>query len=506
LAIGLGVVVCLWFVFWLVQRCYNWLARSCNRVLAIWWERLLTLRLARWLAIPGDRMNPSPLARFIWFLVAAIIFIFLLACILDHGAIAALNWPAFKFMQSLRGPVLDSFFSIVTLIGSPKAMLALMVLIGVWYWVQKDWRHLFFWLLGIILVGGAVGLFKIVIPEPRPLGFNMVAHSNGFPSGHTALSTVAFGLLAFWVTLEFEMTWRSAWRVLTVFVLFLIGVSRLYLGAHWLWDVIAGWSLAAAVWLFVTALYRRTPDSGTARFQGCSRWVILLLVLLSSLFFAWRGYAKELYRTTPIWEKRTETLLSWLHSPHQGIPQYFENRIGNQGLPMNIQWLGHASCIRKQLKKMGWQPAHSAWDIANLVKRFTLKRAQDHLPLFVRRYQGKLPDVVFVRPAEKANDILELYLWTSGVKIQGSGSHVLVGFLNQRSAKDSENHVDSIAKIQYRSGNLGSQFSRDLGSSYRYKRVKVVGLPATKTVQGWAGDTWLIYPRSPLREGSRICR
>ena len=328
LLFGLCVIVCLWFIFWLIQRFFSGLARACNRLFIHLWNKWRHSRFVSWIAIPEDPSNASPFKRLAWFLVAAIIFIVLWVCVLNQTGLAALNWPAFKLIQSLRNQGLDSFFSVVTLMGSPKAMIILMGVMAIWYGVQRDWKTLFFWFLGLCLVGGAVFVFKIIVPEPRPLGFNYVAATHGFPSGHTALSTIAFGLLAYWTTLKLAPSWRSIWRGMTLVLLFLIAISRLYLGAHWLWDVISGFALAGSVWLLVTMLYRRSNASSQVRFQSSSTWLTLCVVVVTSGFFVYKNYAKELYRTTPIWEKRTESIASWLQSPHQGIPQFLENRVG----------------------------------------------------------------------------------------------------------------------------------------------------------------------------------
>ena len=71
-----------------------------------------------------------------------------------------------------------------------------------------------------------------------------------FPSGHSYVSALIAGSLACLGLLYFVSPW--GWLAAVGFVVFagLVGISRIYLGAHFPSDVAAGWILAAAVlWL-----------------------------------------------------------------------------------------------------------------------------------------------------------------------------------------------------------------------------------------------------------------
>ncbi|WP_295814949.1 phosphatase PAP2 family protein [uncultured Nitratireductor sp.] len=100
-------------------------------------------------------------------------------------------------------------------------------------------------------------------PRPDIVEHLDVIHTASFPSGHATVTTVAYLTLAALVT-RFFPDWRVRLYVLAVavFVSFLVGVSRVYLGVHWPSDVAAGWALGAAwasfTWLCLSllALYR----------------------------------------------------------------------------------------------------------------------------------------------------------------------------------------------------------------------------------------------------------
>jgi undecaprenyl-diphosphatase len=96
---------------------------------------------------------------------------------------------------------------------------------------------------------------KIVLDRPRPpVATRVVVETNeSLPSGHATMSLVVIGALV-------VLAWagRSVQtRVLLVLAaaawVGLVGTTRIYLGVHWLSDVVAGWAVGAA-WLTVCAL------------------------------------------------------------------------------------------------------------------------------------------------------------------------------------------------------------------------------------------------------------
>ena len=121
-------------------------------------------------------------------------------------------------------------------------------------------------LLVIGLAGGVVlseGLKALFERERPPAAFQAVETLNAsFPSGHALLSTVFYLTVAVMMTRAFPKRRLMAY-VLGVGMVFalLIGLTRVYLGAHWASDVMAGWCVGAAwamaLWLVSYAVERR---------------------------------------------------------------------------------------------------------------------------------------------------------------------------------------------------------------------------------------------------------
>ena len=134
--------------------------------------------------------------------------------------------------------------------------------------------------VGIILLlsNGLNTAFKWIFHSPRPYWINpdlkalSVESSFGIPSGHVMISTSVWGRIAMWV----KKSWYAA--VITV-MLFFIGFSRLYLGVHFLSDVVAGWLLGISLLIILSQI-----EKPIARWLGKLKFSTkVLLAFLSSL-------------------------------------------------------------------------------------------------------------------------------------------------------------------------------------------------------------------------------
>jgi undecaprenyl-diphosphatase len=100
---------------------------------------------------------------------------------------------------------------------------------------------------------------KLAIARPRPgVPVRLIdASGYAFPSGHAAQSLACYGALAIIAAVLIDDR-RARVLVCTVAALtaFVVGLSRVVLGAHWFSDVVAGWVLAGG-WLAVLLTGRR---------------------------------------------------------------------------------------------------------------------------------------------------------------------------------------------------------------------------------------------------------
>jgi membrane-associated phospholipid phosphatase len=116
--------------------------------------------------------------------------------------------------------------------------LGLVLLVLAFWRRSKKWMRIFAaMILACALAGAGARVVKIAVGRPRPAveseagwkGPSLSARNNSLPSGHTAASTAFFATLAF-----------ACWRIglPLMIVPLLIGVSRVYVNAHYLSDVV----------------------------------------------------------------------------------------------------------------------------------------------------------------------------------------------------------------------------------------------------------------------------
>ncbi|WP_201511399.1 phosphatase PAP2 family protein [Psychrobacter alimentarius] len=163
---------------------------------------------------------------------------------------------AIGFFETLQTSTLDVMYTSVTHMGSVwfVACLSAAVILFLWFKARDKWATLFF----IIAVGGTgalTWLLKQIYERGRP-SINEAIDAIGFsfPSGHSMGSLVFYGFLIYLVirSRQNKVIKISLSIVLGLLVL-LIGTSRIYLGAHFPSDIIAGY-IAGTIWLTLCIL------------------------------------------------------------------------------------------------------------------------------------------------------------------------------------------------------------------------------------------------------------
>ena len=133
-------------------------------------------------------------------------------------------------------PWAELFFRGITELGSDYFY---MILIAVGFWTVDKRASI---LTAFVLVASSTSNYwlKITFKNPRPPATNWlpgVRVSNySLPSGHAQNSMTILG----WLGIKIKTWWM---RTLSVVLIGLIGLSRVYIGVHWLGDVVAGWAV-----------------------------------------------------------------------------------------------------------------------------------------------------------------------------------------------------------------------------------------------------------------------
>ena len=190
----------------------------------------------------------------------------------DDGELAGLDQPVLDAAVATRTPFNQTALTVFTDIGGPVGMpilASLNVAFMVWKW--KSWSPLVLTLAAALGSLGMTVVGKRLIGRSRPpreLAVPPYENSPSFPSGHTLNATVIIGVLVYLWLLHLA-TKRARFWAGTAGVVFVgaMGLSRVYLGHHWLTDVIAGWLLGLA-WLTIVVTAHRLHLTIRRRREG----------------------------------------------------------------------------------------------------------------------------------------------------------------------------------------------------------------------------------------------
>ncbi|MCU7500657.1 MAG: phosphatase PAP2 family protein [Ignavibacteria bacterium] len=174
---------------------------------------------------------------------------------IDEMVIQALRDP--DNYSKPKGPyALIGIMRDITSLGGATFVTLITVIVAIYLILEKKRRSLMLVLLATLGGGLLESILKTLIARQRPgaLFQLMPEYSHSFPSGHSMMSAVVYLSLAVLLArIQKRRIIRIYVVIVALFLTFIIGISRIYLGVHYPTDVLAGWALGLAwasfVWL-----------------------------------------------------------------------------------------------------------------------------------------------------------------------------------------------------------------------------------------------------------------
>jgi undecaprenyl-diphosphatase len=165
---------------------------------------------------------------------------------------------AINYTLQIRSEALSNIFEYITVLGNVGPNTILTILVIAVLIKQKKIRAALFFIINILGIWGINSLLKELFKRTRPPGKWLVnAAGYSFPSGH-AMIYMGFSLLLIYYIIIFFTKGKERWILSAVILTLavLVGLSRIYLGVHYLSDVLTGWSIAA-LWTSISiTIYR----------------------------------------------------------------------------------------------------------------------------------------------------------------------------------------------------------------------------------------------------------
>lgn len=431
-------VFCL--TLWLVKGLVVKLLNGSHKLIAYFWQssqsRSSIKRLDSWLRDPH---HPQSTRQINWALACVTVtFASLLGgtMLCHYPNLLQINSPIYNFIASLHQSLFTAFFLMVSLFSNATTLIIAWLAGALCLCFQRQWTILAHWLLGFLLILFWVGISHLFIYSPHPSAIILFGQGNAFPSIETALTVTLWGLLG--VIAEDQITHplhRKALYYGLSLTMGLLILARLYLGVHWLTDVIGGFLCGLWTLSLTTLLLRRYPRP-LFKFTTFFLSVIVTLVLVWAVLML-QSYQKYNHYMRPFWPSYEQSTADWWSPKAETPPLYRNNRIGKPVHLINIQWLGHIETIEATLKAMGWH-IQPKTNLISLINNLASHDKTSKSPVLPPLYLGHRPVLVAVKPLPGIKQTLLLQLWVSKITLKDSTLPLWSGSLEYQSTHPHE--------------------------------------------------------------------
>jgi undecaprenyl-diphosphatase len=186
---------------------------------------------------------------------------FILSYLIHQPGTQRVDYTVTRYMQAHRSYLLDVWALGFTILGNTPVLIGIgLVAAALMYWRKRPRAALLcvFSLVGVPLNYAIKGLFDRPRPDSNLVEVLAPTVGLSFPSGHAMASTALFGFLGLLCWLH-APTPRSRFLGVVGFASTagMVSLSRVYLGAHWLSDVIGGMTAGIIVLLLFAEVYKR---------------------------------------------------------------------------------------------------------------------------------------------------------------------------------------------------------------------------------------------------------
>jgi undecaprenyl-diphosphatase len=272
------------------------------------------------------------------------------------NAVSNMDVSVATLMRESRNAPADELMTAITMMGDTMVMTALALAILGWLVWHKAYRAA--WAAGIAIVAAKAFelIMKLGIQRARPTELSYSGASIfSFPSGHATMAAVIFGILAVLVSHSMGRWGRAVVYALCAILVVAIAYSRLYLGAHWLSDVLAGLTFGVVMMAAFGVAVEAIPPR---RIKPLGLFATALVVFLGAgVVHVATGFnrASEMYAMP-----EPQTLVpvaQWVSKDWQKLPARRIDMAGKPEEAFIAQFAGNLDLLARQLEGSGWTAA-----------------------------------------------------------------------------------------------------------------------------------------------------
>lgn len=325
-------------------------------------------------------------------------------------------------LQGLRTGWGDQLMVEFTEVGGPAGTIALIVTLSLYFAYRRYWQTLRYWVAAAVIAEGLVWAVKFTLGRARPHNIYTGIEQYSFPSGHTTLSIVIYGFMAFLLANGKSTKQKLALTAVAAVLIGLISFSRMYLGVHWFSDVLGSLSLGL-IWvcLLCIAFTHHVIDERLAvpPFAG----VVAATLLIVGAFYTGDRHAKDMarYAYEPA-VRATTVLANWAGDGWRQLPAARSEIEGDVEEPFTLQWAGSAEEIATVLEAAKWQTPQP-WSLKTTFLWLLPHTAIGRLPVVPKFDHGQAERLSFVKIIDQ-NEREVIRLWPSHFVVPPVGQGV----------------------------------------------------------------------------------
>ena len=379
--------------------------------------------------------------------IAFLYFLLLLGGIIEDllalDPIVSIDTRLDNLLYFYRDEMLVKGFLWITLLGKAKIVLSVAALCTVLFWIRNKREFILpFWMT---LAGSGVFslLGKVAFHRQRPPGIGVYTEASfSFPSGHATIVVACYGFIVY-------SLWRQAqrWniRLNLLFggsaLILAIGFSRLYLGVHFLSDVLGGY-LLGLLWLIIGIcmveryLFAKSEMQVSEHLSLSVRLTSVALILAELIFFIHSGLHYKPTRNSTENLDATKSVSMDVVSDFDRykLPRFTESIAGKRQEPLNIIMVARdEASLASAFKAAGWQPADpvTIGTVARTVKTLLGNESYPTAPITPSFWNGKINEAGFEKPtpAHTVRQRHHVRLWKTDLVTTGN-SRVFVGTIS----------------------------------------------------------------------------
>lgn len=448
----LALLVVLWIVTWVLHASSKWIYYTFNAIADNIWQRLNKRPkahiISRWLRYPEQKTESGQLALATFTIILAVLFAVLWLNVIFHGPLTDWNDAFHHLFRGVYSVYMTKIMLLMSTLGQKTVVLPASAILFIYLLCVRRWRTAIHWATLVILIAGCVYGIKHLHFNPRPPGLFNGKTSSSFPSGHVSLSIALYGFIGFLIARSLP-SWRRTIYWTVILICFFVALSRLYLGLHWLTDVVGAILLASTLLCAVVVSYRRNTSRKPA-------WWGVLAVSLISLAGLGFWFLHENLQTLqknyqPVWPHYQVTETTWWNQTSNKIPLYRSGRLGEAQQFLNVQWSGNLENIISTLTANGWRNVQVN-SFFTLFERITQEDKVKHITIIEELNKDKAPDYIGIRATGTGQPAI-IFLWNTNVKLEPGNKPLWIGTvyyqtLRHYSLTHEDQNIETLSAIE----------------------------------------------------------